>query len=80
MRNSPVIPLTRLNHIPVMLNSDLIETIEATPDTVIRLTNGQKMVVRENAEEILEKVKSYRNAVTRGVDPGPELPLGEPSH
>ena len=42
-----MIPLTRLNHIPLVLNSDLIEHIEITPDTVITLTTGQKIMVLE---------------------------------
>ena len=40
-----MIQLTRLNRIPMVLNSDLIEHIEITPDTVITLTTGQKIVV-----------------------------------
>lgn len=58
-----MISLTRLNHVPVLLNSDLIETIETTPDTVIRLTTGQKLVVREGTEEIVDKVRSFRRSV-----------------
>ena len=60
-----MIALTRLNFESVMLNSDLIETIETTPDTVIRLTNGQKLIVRERAEEVLHKVRQFRMSVVR---------------
>jgi len=45
-----MIHLTRLNRLPLVLNADLIEWIEVTPDTVISLTTGQKLVVLEPAE------------------------------
>ena len=59
-----MIALTRLNHAAVVLNSDLIETIEVTPDTVIRLTNGQRIIVLEGTAEILEKVREFRRSVS----------------
>lgn len=55
-----MIRVTRINHTPLILNSDLIEHMETTPDTVISLTNGQKYVVLEAAEEIVEKVVAFR--------------------
>jgi flagellar protein FlbD len=55
-----VIRVTRINHVPLVLNCELIEHVEATPDTVISLVNGQKYVVLESAEEIVEKVAEYR--------------------
>jgi flagellar protein FlbD len=58
-----MIKLTRLNHVPLIVNSDLIEQIEVTPDTVISLTSGQKLIVLESAEEIVEKVISFRKSV-----------------
>jgi flagellar protein FlbD len=58
-----MIQLTRLNHIPLVLNSDLIEHIEITPDTVISLTTGQKIVVRESADEVVERVVAFRRSV-----------------
>ena len=61
-----MIRLTRLNHTPMMLNSDLIEHIEITPDTVITLTTGQKIIVLETAEEILERVIQFRRSVYAG--------------
>jgi flagellar protein FlbD len=60
-----VIQLTRINRVPLVLNSDLIEHIESTPDTVISLTNGQKFVVLETVEEIIAKVLEFRRAVHR---------------
>ena len=58
-----MIYLTRINHVPLVLNSDLIEHIETTPDTVISLTNGQKFVVLENTGEVIRKVIEFRRAI-----------------
>ena len=46
-----------------MLNSDLIEYLEATPDTVITLTTGQKLRVAESAQEVVAKVIEFRRAI-----------------
>ena len=58
-----MIQVTRLNHLPLILNSDLIEHIEATPDTVVSLTTGQKIMVLESAEEIVERVIAFRRSI-----------------
>jgi flagellar protein FlbD len=58
-----MIQVTRLNRIPLVLNSDLIEYIEITPDTVITLTNGHKMVVAESASEVVERVVAFRRSI-----------------
>jgi flagellar protein FlbD len=58
-----MIKVTRLNHTSLILNSDLIEHIEITPDTVITLTSGQKFMVLESAQEILEEVIAFRKAL-----------------
>jgi flagellar protein FlbD len=55
-----MIRLTRINRVPLVLNADLIEHIEITPDTVVSLTNGQKFVVVESADEIIRRVVSFR--------------------
>ena len=62
-----MIRLTRINHVPVVINSDLIEHIETTPDTVVSMTNGQKFVVLEAAEEIVDKVLDFRQRIQRPV-------------
>jgi flagellar protein FlbD len=62
-----MIRLTRLNNIPFYLNPDLIEHVESTPDTLISLTNGQKYMVLEAAEEVLEKVVALRQRIYEGV-------------
>ncbi len=55
-----MIELTRLNGRSMMLNSDLIKTAEASPDTMLTLINGEKLIVREPIEEVQEKVMVYR--------------------
>ena len=45
------------------MNSDLIEHIEMTPDTVVTLTSGQKFMVLESAEEIVERVIVFRRSI-----------------
>jgi len=58
-----MIQLTRLNHAPLILNADLIEHVEATPDTVVALTNGRKFMVLESAEEVVNKVIEFRKTI-----------------
>jgi len=55
-----VIQLTRINQKPLVVNSDLIEHIETTPDTVVTMTTGEKFVVLEEAAEVVEKVVAFR--------------------
>jgi flagellar protein FlbD len=55
-----MIQLTRLNGIPIVLNSDLIKTAEASPDTMLTLINGEKIIVREPCDEVIELVLAYR--------------------
>jgi flagellar protein FlbD len=62
-----MIQLTRLNGNPLVLNSDLVKLIENTPDTVITLVNGEKIVVRESGEQILEQIVEFRRRVLRGL-------------
>jgi flagellar protein FlbD len=58
-----MIQLTRLNHVPLIVNADLIEHVEVTPDTVVALTTGQKFLVLESAGEVVEKVVEYHRAI-----------------
>jgi flagellar protein FlbD len=55
-----MIELTRLNGNPIVLNSDLIKTAEASPDTMLTLINGEKLIVRETCAELEERVLAYR--------------------
>jgi flagellar protein FlbD len=62
-----MIQLTRLNHVPLVLNSDLIEHIEATPDTVIALTSGQSFMVLEPPDEVVRLIIAFRRLIYRGL-------------
>lgn len=78
-----MIRLTRLNSNALTINSDLIKFIENAPDTVITLTTGEKIVVRESTDDVLRKVIAFRRAVLAGLlpagtDPNSALRLTQP--
>ena len=56
-----IIEVTKFNNEKIVLNCDLIETVEETPDTVITLINGKKILVKEDKLEIIDKTIEYRN-------------------
>ncbi len=58
-----MIALRRLNNQPIMVNADLIESLESTPDTVVTLTSGNKLIVRDTPEEIADKIVAYQRKV-----------------
>ena len=58
-----MVELTRLNKGRFILNSDLIETIESTPDTVITLRNGKLCIVKESPGEVVELITAYRRKI-----------------
>jgi flagellar protein FlbD len=58
-----MITLTRLNDRPVVVNAELIKLIEATPDTLITLTSGEHMLVRESVEEVVDKAIEYARRI-----------------
>lgn len=58
-----MIEITKLNGTRILINPDLIEIIESTPDTVISLTTGRKIIVKESRQEIKNLVKSYRKDI-----------------
>ncbi|MEN2776576.1 flagellar FlbD family protein [Acetivibrio clariflavus] len=58
-----MIELTKLNGIKFVLNCELIESLEETPDTVISTTNGKKIVVAENVDEVVKKVIEYKRKI-----------------
>ncbi|HLH17030.1 MAG TPA: flagellar FlbD family protein [Bryobacteraceae bacterium] len=68
-----MIRLTRLNRAPIVLNSDLIEHIDVTPDTVITLTTGQILRVLESAEEVVRRIIRFRRRIFGPGGPAPAL-------
>ncbi len=76
-----MIQLTRLSGADIIINAELVETVEETPDTVVTLTTGKKYVVRDTASEVVRKVLEYRRALQRrrcarraAEQPGTEQP------
>jgi flagellar protein FlbD len=65
-----MIHLTRLNNRPLVVNADLIKFIENAPDTVITLLTGEKLVVRESLEQVLELVHEFHIHSHRRIAPG----------
>ena len=64
-----MIRLTRLNNQALTVNSDLIKFVEQSPDTLITLVTGEKIVVRESAEEVLARLIEFRRLVLQGLNP-----------
>ena len=58
-----MITVTRLNGAELVVNDDLIEFIERTPETVLTMTEGKKVTIKESAEEVLAKIISFRKSV-----------------
>ena len=58
-----MIELTRINGTKILVNPDLMELVEETPDTVVAFTTGRKIIVKESRQEIKNLVKSYRKDI-----------------
>jgi flagellar protein FlbD len=58
-----MIQVTRLNNTKFVINAELIEMIEATPDTMISLTTGKRFVVKETIEEIIRRIIEYKMSI-----------------
>jgi flagellar protein FlbD len=74
-----MIQLTRLNHNPLIINSDLIKLIENTPDTVLSLVTGEKIVVLESSAQVVDKIVEFRRRILTDLpfqmgNPGPSAP------
>ena len=67
-----MILLTKINGQQIVLNCDLIECIEETPDTVITLTNNDKVIVRDRMVAIIDMVVRYRRMVAGLVEAASE--------
>ena len=58
-----MITITRLDKRVIVLNADMIKTLEATPDTIVTLLNGDTVVVRESVEEVVQRVVEYQRQI-----------------
>jgi flagellar protein FlbD len=76
-----VIRLTRINRTSLAINGDLIKFVESAPDTVITLITGEKVVVTESVEQIIDLIVQFRRTILTGA-PCPALALhgGTSSH
>lgn len=70
-----MIQLTRLNSHPLIVNSDLIKLIEMAPDTVLTLISGEKIVVLESSDQVIEKIIAYRREFLSGLGLMTAIPL-----
>jgi len=67
-----MIKVTRINDAELVINADLIEFVEATPDTMITLTTGKKILVRESIDDIIRRVAEFKQqASARVISPSP---------
>lgn len=71
-----MIKLTKLNNQALAVNADLIKFVEQAPDTVLTLISGEKIVVRENAEEVIRRIVEFRRTVLCGT--GNPIPISIP--
>ena len=62
-----MIKVTRINDSEIVINSDLIEFIESSPDTIISLTDGKKIIVRESTDDVIQKIIVFRRTI-KGFD------------
>lgn len=58
-----MIKLTGLNNRPIVLNAEQIEKLEAVPESLVTLVNGNKYIVTDSIDEIIEKVIEYKNRI-----------------
>ncbi len=58
-----MIVLHRFNGKEFVVNSELIQYVEATPDTILTLTNGQKIMIQESVDQVIEAVKKFKREI-----------------
>lgn len=70
-----MIHVTKLNGTPLIVNCDQIAWVEYVPDTVVSLMNGEKLIVRESPDTIVERVVAFRCAVPHGPARHDQVPV-----
>ena len=63
IRGRIMISLTRINGTVFILNAELIESIDTSPDTIVSLVNGHKYLVKDSDKEVIEKVFEYKRSI-----------------
>ncbi len=74
-----MIKVTRLNDTDLVINADLIEFVESIPDTIISLTTGKKIMVKESTDEIIERVAQFKRKSGIRVENPDTTPASERS-
>ena len=69
-----MIQVTRFDGRPVVVNADLILTLESTPDTVVALVTGASIMVRESVDDVVKRVIDYRQRIARGPEREQSVP------
>jgi flagellar protein FlbD len=64
-----MIALTKLNSQPFVVNADLIKFIESTPDTLVTLTTGERILVKESSDEVVRRTVHYGRMLRRLLEP-----------
>ncbi|HVX84246.1 MAG TPA: flagellar FlbD family protein [Phycisphaerae bacterium] len=64
-----MIPVTKLSNQPVVINAELIKFVESTPDTLITLTTGDRVLVKESMDEIIRRAIDYGRSLRRLLPP-----------
>ncbi len=64
-----MIALTRLNNARFILNAELVKYVESTPDTMVTLTTGDRIIVKESAEEVVKRAVDYGRMLRRLLEP-----------
>jgi flagellar protein FlbD len=73
-----MIPVTRLNNSVLLINAENIQSVEGSPDTVITFVNRDRLIVKERAEEVSQRIVQYRRVLQRSATLGEELPADGP--
>jgi flagellar protein FlbD len=61
-----MIPVTRLDGVSMLLNAEVVEWIEQTPDTLVGLLNGERFLVRESPDELVRRIVAFKRSVLAG--------------
>ncbi len=73
-----MIPVTRLNNSVLLINAENIQSVEGSPDTVITFVNRDRLIVKERAEEVSQRIVQYRRILQRPAAHGEDLPADGP--
>jgi flagellar protein FlbD len=68
LKEKVMIQVTRLDGTELIINSDMIEFVEETPDTIVTLTDGKKVIVKEKPEEVIDSIVAFRRRVIQPND------------